>query len=126
MRALCTLIFFAGLSALTLGCDTGDVVSMTIDQRETEVIPGLGLGRQIAIEVDDIETSAGPFRSGPSIERLRIIGPDVVLAEVHDARFGDRIPFVWQTVQYEVRIEGFEEHLIRDDTVDLLVYRKAR
>lgn len=114
---------FLLLSSLT-ACHDDDVVSMTLEQRSAQTIPGLGLRGAVTIHIDDIETGDSPFRNGTSIEELSVETADAVLTRKEKVKLLDLIPFTYEGVTYEIRIEGFESNLVFDDEVDLIVYRK--
>jgi hypothetical protein len=117
LNCLCLLPFLTA-------CHDDDVVSMTIEQRAAQTIPGLGLRGAVAIHIDDIETGDSPFRRGTSIEELSVETADAVLARKENVGLLDLIPFTHDGVTYEIRIEGFESNLVFNDEVDLIVYRK--
>lgn len=115
-------IIFPLLALLVSGCDSADVVSMTIEQRSAQTIPGLGLRAEVDIAIGDIETRHSPARASNSLETLHVLRDDETLAIAEDVTVGDRIGFVFDGRSFEIRIDHIDARLIRDDIVELSVY----
>lgn len=120
---------FAMLASMPLfGCDTGDEsVSLTVEQRTTVAIQGLGLDGRMTLTLGDIESSDLVGRP-VVIEDLRVEGRGArdydTLLVAGDVHVGESFRFAYEAMRYELVVERIETHLLRDDRADIIIYRR--
>ena len=110
------------VTAGVLGCDQSDYfVSMTMRQRSTQTIPGLGLGGAVAIRIGDIRSS-DVIQRPTEIDDLEVIASDEqVIAVGNDLSWRDTVSFFYNGNSFRITVDAFETSLIFEDEVELSI-----
>lgn len=113
------------LSSLAVGCDQSDTfVSMTMRQRSTQTIPGLGLNGQVRIRIGDIRSSDVIQRT-TEIDDLEVIdSADQIIALANDLEWRDTVFFEYEGSTFLITVSEFDTSVVFEDEVELTVEKR--
>ena len=122
MRAV-TGLFLAAIALMACG-PSDDYISLTLEQRSTTRLEGLGFDGRATIYIGDIESN-DLVQRGVEIEEIEIEGISQgdlnTLLAVEDAKVLQEYTFYFEGTAYVLEIRGVDTDLFFEDTVDIII-----